>query len=256
MNIKDSRILTIKQIYPDVININKPCIQGNVHDIYIATTNKNKFVCRFSDERMAKHNCQVSQLLTQHNIPVPRVTIYRCGMEYCETYPFVEGKTLHERLIEGMPSEKVVRAYLQILDLSREISKIPFESVTKTKISITTKICAKFFSILNYSNIALCHTDLHAKNVILDNNDNIKAILDLDGVYPEHTVVPLINTVANAKSYNYDIQNLTDICHNNNIKQKFIQIETQTKIYSAIKTAAKKILGDFMVKQLLKVRVK
>ena len=229
MNIKDSRILTIKQIYPDVININKPCIQGNVHDIYIATTYKNKFVCRFSDEQMAKHNCQVSQLLTQHNIPVPRVSIYKCGMEYCETYPFVEGKTLHERLIEGMPSEKVVRAYLQILDLSREISKLPFESVAKTKISVTAKIFAKFFSILNYSNIALCHTDLHAKNV---------------------------NTVANAKSYNYDIQNLTDICHNNNIKEKFIPIETQTKIYSAIKTAVKKVLGDIMVKQLLKIRVK
>ena len=255
MNIKDSHILTIKQIYPDIVNINRPCIQGNVHDIYIATTSKNKFVCRFSDEKTAKHNCFVSQLLTQYNIPVPRVTIYRCGMEYCETYPFIDGKTLHERIIEGMSSEEVVRAYLQILDLSRKISKLPFESVTKTKNSITAKICAKFFSILNYSTIALCHTDLHAKNVILDNNDNIMAILDLDGVYPEYTVVPLINTVANAKSYNYDIQNLAGICYDNNIKQKFVSIETQTKIYNAIKTVAKKILGDFMVKQLLKIRV-
>lgn len=256
MSTKDSHILTVKQIYPDATNIDKPCIQGYDHDIYIVTTNKNKFVCRFSDEQMAQHNYYASKLLTQYNIPVPRVSIYKCGTEYCETYPFIEGKTLHERLTEGMSYEKISDVYSQIFDISRKISKVPFESITTTKRPITTKIHANFFNFFNYSKVALCHTDLHAKNIILDDTDNIKAILDLDSFYPEHTAIPVIVTVADAKSYGYKIQNLADICYKENIKQKIFPIETQIKIYNTVKNTTKKILGAFMVKQLLKIRVK
>lgn len=256
MNIKNSHILKIKQIYPDTTDITKPSVPGNVHDIYIATTSKNKFVCRFSDKQMAQHNYHVSNLLAQHNIPAPKVSIYKCGTEYCETYPFINGKTLHERLKEGMSSEKIYNVYSQLFDISSKISKLPFESIAKTKKAISAKLSEKFFTILNYSDIRLSHVDLHAKNIIVDDNDNIKAILDLDAICPERVVVPMINIIANAKSYGYDIKNIMRIYSGNSIKPKFISLEAQIRFYSALKTVAKRILGDFMVKQILKIRVR
>ena len=82
MKKQDKHFLTIKQIYPDVISVTQPITVGKIHEIYIAETNRQKYVCRFSNEIVAKHNLEASQILTSFNIPVPKVSIYDCGSKY------------------------------------------------------------------------------------------------------------------------------------------------------------------------------
>lgn len=189
MNKQEKHFIQIKQMYPLATSICKPKITGLVHDIYIVENiNGEKFVCRFSDKRTAEHNIYASELLTKHNIKVPQVSLYKFDDIFCETYKLIEGKTLHEKIITGQISvPQIYTAFKQLIDISIKISDIPMTDLNK--ITLPNRHfdwVSSFFQFFKQMQPVLCHTDLNAKNVVLDENNNVIALLDLDAVTPSH----------------------------------------------------------------------
>lgn len=257
MNITEKQILDIKKIYPNNIGIYEPFNKGFVHNIYIVKDkDNNEFVCRFSSENIAKHNSYVSKLLNSNGIKVPDVSLYNFGEEYCETYPFIKGKLLYERIQEGISKDKMENVYKQLFDISYKMAQIPYNFDKKIEIPLTAKVAIIFSKILNSTTNALCHTDLNFKNIVLDNDDNVCALLDLDGVLSESMAFVFINTLRTPYYYGYGIETLTPLCRPEYIKPRLFGIKTQTKLYSAVRVCAKKILGKAVIKQLLKIKVK
>ena len=252
MRTQDKHFLTIKQIYPDVISVVKPLTLGLVHDVYIAECENSKHVCRFSKEIVAKHNLQISNILKEYNINAPRITIHDCGEYYCETYPFIPGKTMHERLLEGLTGDKLDNVYKQIFDISYKMENIPYNNISKTPIPFVSKCIRSIISVLNPSKQKLCHSDLHAKNIILDENDNVSAILDLDAISLEQISVAHFIIMKDAQTYGYDVNKFNGLSKEINVNHLLFQI----KLLSTVAKIYKRVLSESARKQLLKIRVK
>lgn len=252
MNTKDDNLLKIKQIYPQLSAIYKPATIGNMHDVYIVEQGSDKFICRFTDSLTAIHNLKVSCSLSAHNIPVPKTEVFAFDGDWCETYPLIVGKTLHERLMEGLKGEKLDNIYQQLINISRKISEVPYDATFNNTAPIISKIARKIFASLNPSDKKLVHADLHAKNIVLDNEDNICAILDLDDICPESSSVADIGIMKGAKSYGYTIQKFKDF----GIKCDTNKIEKQLKVFFALRKAYYAMFSDCFRKRILNIRTK
>ena len=252
MKKQDKHFLTIKQIYPDVISVTQPITVGKIHDIYIAETNRQKYVCRFSNEIIAKHNLEASQILTSFNIPVPKVSIYDYGEYYCETYQFIPGKTLHERILEGLSDEKLDNVYRQIFDISYKIAEIPCENIKPIPMPFVSKVLRQTIATFAPSQKKLCHTDLHAKNILLDKQDNVRAILDLDAFSMEPMTVAYFIMLKDSQTYGYDLNRLNETLNKLNIRN----IGTQIKIINTATQMYHFVFPECLRKQLLKIRVR
>jgi len=248
MKKQDEHFLNIKKIYPGVTSVTKPIVSGLIHNVYIVDCANGKYICRFSKKDVAEHNLQISNLLQTHNIAAPRVSIYNCGKTYCETYPFIPGKTLYERLLEGLSDDKKDNVYRQLFDISYKIENIPYADIRATPIPLFSKCLRKVISVLNPSKKKLCHTDLHAKNVILDEKDNVRAILDLDSILPERISVARFIIMKDAKRYGYDTTRFSNMSKNINI-HCFNLLASTTNIFG-------NIFSECLRKQMLKIRVK
>ena len=254
---QNTHILNINQLYPGNTNLSRPVSKGLIHDIYIVEVEyKNKFVCRFSSPKTAKHNLYVSNLLNSNGIRVPDVSLHEFDQEYCETYPFINGNTLFERLKQGISEEKLDDIYRQLFDVSYTLSKIPYDFDGDLYVPVTAKIAKKFFKVFNVSPVALCHTDLNAKNIILDDQDNVSALLDLDAVYPESMAFTLINLAREAHRFGYDIKKMAPLCYKNSIKPKILGIKAQAQLYSALKQIGAFLLPEHVLKQILTLNIK
>ncbi|MBO7645160.1 MAG: hypothetical protein J6S57_02545, partial [Alphaproteobacteria bacterium] len=168
----NKHILKIKQLYPDASEIYRPSVLGCIHDIYIVKKDNDKFVFRFSDEQTAIHNLYVSRLLLKNSIPVPNIEIYNMDSEYCEIYPFIEGKTLHEKYEEQKLSKgQIENIYNQLYDICCRLSKIPTKEFDH--LNRTAAASDRFFQIMNMAPMVVGHSDLHDKNILVDENNNV-----------------------------------------------------------------------------------
>ena len=252
MNKQDKQFLNIKKIYPNTTFVFRPFTQTTIHDVYIIESLGKKYICRFSDKFVAQHNLQVSKILTDYKIPVPVVSVYNFGDCWCETYPFIYGKTLHERLIEGLSGNKLDNIYCQLFEFFDNISNIPSDKINSVPISLTSKIIRKTFDLLNPSDKKLCHTDLQSKNIILNESDDIRALIDLDSVMPGNLSFAKMKTINDAQIHGYDIHKFETICTNLDIKK----LEKQIKNYNLLSSCYKVVFPELVRKQLLKIRVK
>lgn len=252
MERKDEHFLKIKTIYPDMINISKPVTLGCIRSVYIVEDPKGKFICRFVDQNAAKHNLKASKTLRAYGIPVPDVQIYAFDGSWCETYPFIPGKTFHERLLEGLPKEKIDDIYQQIFNISYKISEIPYDDSFNVSMPFATKIIHSGLSLFSSEKTVLIHSDLHAKNVILDDNDNVSGILDLDTVSPDKLTVANAITMRDAQQvYGYDIKRFSKL----NISGDFNDLERRVNIWNIFAKFYKKI-PNIIVRQTLKIWVR
>jgi len=252
MKIQDKQFLNIKKLYPKAEFVFKPLTPGGIHDVYIIEISNNKYVCRFSSKNVAQHNLKVSKLLLSENINVPKVSVYNFGDVWCETYPFVYGKTLHERLIEGISKEKLNNIYRQLFEISQKISNLPYNDIPTIPMSIVSKGIRKTFDLFYPSDKKLCHSDLHAKNVILNEKDDISAIIDLDSVLPGNLLFAHFKIANNALFYGYDIHKFETFCNDVDIKR----LENQIKVHKITSGLYNFMFPEFIRKQLLKIRVK
>lgn len=257
MTHQDRQILYIKQIYPDCVDISQPIVRGFSHDLYIVKTKHNgKFVCRFAPKDTAEHDLYVSKLLNSNGIKAPDISLHNFNQEYCETYPFINGKTLYERICEGISDNKLDTVYNQLFQISYKMAQIPYEFNKKVPIPLTAKIAITCCKVLNSGPTGMGHTDMIARNILLDDDDNVCALLDLDSVYPESVPFMTINLLREAHRYGYNIRKLIPICDKGHIKPRLLGIIPQAKIYSTAKTFGEKLLGEHMIKQILKIKVK
>jgi len=254
MSNKNKHILTIKQIYKDASAIYRPEIRGIAHDVYVVETTNGKNICRFTNKHTSAHNVWVSRQLQNIGLIVPDVSVHKLDGQYIETYPFIEGKTFHERLIAGMPEEKRDAVYKQLFDISHKLSQIPYNHKFKTPIHLASKCQTVLFKLLGVKNKKIYHTDLHAKNIILDDKDNVYALLDLDAVYPEFFSLTLIHLMRDAEQYGYDINKIKKFYTPS--PQDHLDLEQQIKIYYFLQRMFRFFVNERMYKQLLKIPLK
>jgi hypothetical protein len=252
MKIQDKQFLQIKKLYPNATFVFRPFTPTTIHDVYIVENSGNKYICRFSNKNIAQHNLKVSKTLIAHDIPVPKVSVYNFGDCWCENYPLICGKTLHERLIEGLSGEKLDNIYQQLFEILYKISLVPYDDIPPISISVVSKSIRKTFDIFNPAPTKLCHSDLHSKNIILNEQDNVRALIDLDAVFPGNLSFAQFKIINNAKTYGYDICKFENICKDININK----IEKQIKNFKIMSDLYKIVLPEFMRKQLLKIRLK
>ena len=230
-------IQIIKQICGYDVSVKNPIFLGEMHPVFLAKTQDSKTVFRFSSKSCALRNAEVSKVLTRHGFNVPAIEIKKFGSQYCEIYPLIEGLTLAERATQGISKEKLDRIYKQIIEISYGLAAIPLNEIKSpynTNIIWQEKVANLCYNIINFSPRKICHTDLHDKNILLDNQDNICAILDLDAINKGSFVLSVIKMMDYAQSCGYDIYDLTRLCPNLN-KNTTISISRQIDMYKRLR---------------------
>lgn len=233
---RDKHILCIKNIFHDTQSITMPSVAGFVHTIYIVKTANKKYICRFSNKTTAQHNQAISKLLLAHNINVPDVSIRYFEDMCCETYPFLNGKTLHERMLEGISDQEKARIYEQLFDWSCKIASVKYNSGeimgNSNKLS---KIVTKIFGLINHNEPkVLSHIDLNTKNIILDSKDNICALIDLDSVDERNFSTMFTSMISCAKSSGYTPEAIIKK-YIDTTPKSIISIRNQIKIYHCLR---------------------
>ena len=256
MNKNDEHILIINKFNNGDGVIYKPKLCGIEHDIYIAENNNNKTVFRFTNKITAEHNVFVAQQLRNIGLNVPDISVHNVDGQYIETYPFIKGKTFHERLIEGMSPAKQDAVYKQLFEISHQISNIPYDDRFELPLPLVLKSKSLLFQLCGGTDKKIYHTDLHGKNIILDEQDNVRALIDLDAVYPEYFSVALVHLIKDAEKHGYDTDKLKDFSKSVCKEADFVALKKQMKIYSGLRNTFRFFVNDFMYKQLLKIRIK
>lgn len=228
-------ISQIKKLYCEDVNISQPLFIGQNHPLYIAETKHSKTVFRFSAPDCAYRNFHLSNLLRKYNIPVPDVQICRFDDNiYCEKYPFIEGKTLYERHNQGISSKTIEKVYSQLCQICYQMSQIPVQEF----VALNLPVCKTdvFFRLLNRSHRVVGHNDLNDKNILLDQDDNVCAIIDLDSISlkPFEFFMILVFEIAQEKEYEYNVASIKDFCPSIYREQDFLNLSRQYKIYKKI----------------------
>ena len=231
---KQRDIDNIESLFFDKVKITEPNYPGAVHDVYIVEDKKDKFVFRFSTKKNAMDNFKTSQILRKYNIPVPDIMVYKIGTKYCEVYRFIDGKTLYEKHKENNLSEIQIRSiYNQLYDICYKISKIP-----KNEFSHLDKsggASDSFFQIMNFSPMVIGHSDLHDKNILIDENNNVCAIIDLDGIMKRPFALFLLKLFQYGQKYGYTATSIKDFNLDVYNRNKILNIEQQANLFYKIK---------------------
>lgn len=253
MKNSNKHISILQDLYGKNVQISQPICKGEHHPIYIVGTEKNKTVFRFSTKDCAFRNFKMSNLLRKHGISVPEVCVFRIDGKYCETYDFIEGKTLYERHMEGLSAEKVKNIYTQLFDICRKMARIPVSNVAD--LQLHTCKCDMFFKLLNNSPRIIGHCDLNDKNILLDKDDNICAILDLDGICLKTPELLLINLFecASEKGYEYNIESIKEFFPHRYHDDALLNLSKQYKIYKKLVNIKDRLLYN---KQMLQTKGK
>ena len=234
----DKNILNIKELYHEEVEITQPECAGLVHEIYIATSKQSKTVFRFSSKECAFNNFYTSQILTKYNIPVPQTGVYKIGKKYCEIYPFIEGLTLHEKLSNNLIDQEQLYSILrQLVNLSLKLYKIPLKEFGRfNSMYRHVSMINNFFQFFQPTLPKLCHTDLTAKNIVIDDNNNVVALLDLDAIMPSHFNIMFGRISFCAKKYGFDETKVYDMYPENVVKNLYKMLDTkkQFNLYNNI----------------------
>lgn len=187
-NSENKYITCIKQVCGKDAKISEPLVPGRTHPLYIVETENNKTVFRFSSRECADANARASDLLIKHGVVVPSVKACKINGKYCETYPFVPGTTLQEKLDSAAITKDELRhVFRQLIDLSVKISEIPVQDADSFfPLNARVSMADCFFQTVQPSITNLCHTDLNLRNILVNDKNDVTGLLDLDGVTPAH----------------------------------------------------------------------
>lgn len=225
-------IRKIKPLYSEKVQISQPCYNGEVRPVYIVKTQTHNTVFRFSEETCAFINFKLSQTLSKYGIPVPQTSVHRISGEYCEIYPFIEGMTLHEKIINNqINTEQLYSVFKQLVELSVKISQIPFEWTDKIHLATCNVFLVNcFFELVQPSMFKLCHTDLNAKNIVIDKDNNVAGLLDLDAVRPSHFNTMFARICLCAKQYGLDENKIIEMYPKDYVKSLYKILDTKKQI--------------------------
>ena len=231
-----------------------------VHPVYIVTTDGKKMIFRFSDEKCAKRNAVISKILKEYGITAPEIKIQKFGDEYCEIYPFINGTTLYERKAKGLSQQQIDNIYNQIFDLCYKLAKIPTDKIPDTEKyhQIRYKIKLLYFKIMNMAPEKVYHQDLNPKNIILDKNDNLHAILDIDAISKAPMALAFVELAQSGKYFGLTPKTLQKYCPEIYNNGKLLNLDNQLKLFKILEFINKIITGRYFVarQRLLKNKTK
>lgn len=230
---KQRDIDNIENLFFDKVKITEPKYPGAVHDIYIVEHKGEKEIYRFSSKECVLRNAISSSVLRSYGIPVPNIAVYKIGSKYCEVYPFIEGKTLHEKYKEGLTKEQIEKIYKQLYDICLKLSKIPvkkFEHLGLTRTNMDV-----FFQVMNIAPRVVGHTDLHDKNILIDDDNNVCGIIDLDGVAIRPFALLVLKLFQNAERYGYSAETVKSFNQDIYNNKHLLNLSNQAKLYDKIK---------------------
>lgn len=241
----------IKSIRPDAYNIVTPKVLGGVNTVFISDTVNGKFVFRFSSEEAAKRNEIVSSILIDHEIPVPSITACQFDGVHFETYPYLPGKTLFERVKEGMDEYKIEQVYVDWLKTMQKISNIDtslfadLPAIRTEPIQLKERIKRPFIHLLNLGRKKVYQADIYSKNVLVDNNDNFSYMLDLDSIALNYETSALARIAYDSKELGYDSNKIYKIYTNlhENMLTK-LRIKYQVMMHSNYRNIMNFIRGE------------
>lgn len=256
----DKYIRLIQNNIDDDVTIEKPKFSGMVHPVYIVTINGKKTIFRFSDEKCAKRNAIISKILKEYGITAPEIKIQKFGDIYCETYPFIDGITLYERSQRGLSQQQIDNIYNQIIGLCNKLSKIPTDKIPGNEKYYQTryKIKLLYFKLMNMAPEKVYHQDLNPKNIILDKNDNLYAILDIDSINKAPMVLAFIELMQSGKYFGFTPKTLQRFCPEIYNNGKMLNLDNQLKLFKILEFINKIVTGRYFVakQRLLKNETK
>lgn len=176
-------------------NTDTPCT------LFEAEQHGEKFLYKVSNEISTFSNMMLAQKISAAGVKVPDVKIFACNGVFFERYKKIPGKTLTQALLEGMRPEKYQQILVDVLIADNKINRIPLCRLSDdmiTNLAIYNKrkqqntidfgkTLANIYYPINkkltsHGYLELHHCDLNPSNILLDENDNFKALLDLNGV--------------------------------------------------------------------------
>ena len=205
----------IKHAFPDAHNIRQPKTVGWVAPaIYIIDTADQTLICKFNHQDIILHNKHISDILTHHNIPIPKTVVHDMFGTWFETYQYRHEKTLHELIENGISDEHIFTAYKKALEIQHKISQI---DTTKTIIPH----CPRYFDIIKrYPHLSLyhkiqyymsvlgkqylLHNDIHPKNILYSPETREAYLIDLDSISTSNFGTYAFRFVRDYPGKNYD----------------------------------------------------
>lgn len=187
----------VKSAHPAVHTVQQPVVRGS-NKVMIAETTDEKLVFKFTAAEIARRNEQIGIELHRSALPVPKSSVATHNIYHFEVYPYIQGKTLFQRVGEGMNFSKINNVYEEMIDLVNSMSEIAtasfdtidfkyFHDITRANLARTSNpivgnIVSTAVRFMNSGEQGIYHFGLTPKNILLDNNDKLIALLDLDEV--------------------------------------------------------------------------
>lgn len=243
----------IRNTTNNIRRVDRPFIAGtNSQVLIVETLDGNKTVFRFNDRCVAHRNHDVSQVLANHDVNVPQIKLHLYGGQYFETYPYIAGLTLQEYLDMGLTHQQIQDNFASIALQMKKIADIPVQNfqnienkccasvaqsniITKTRSRILGQFVKYGTQILNHGPQSVCHCDLTPRNIVLDDNMNLSAILDLNAVSIANINFSIAITGLSLENNNLNRHDFYRICNDimpNRIHRKQIDIiENICKLY-------------------------
>ncbi len=191
----------IQTVCPNAERITAPNIRGGQNNVLIANTPNETTVFKFGDEKLVKKNQAVSKLYKIRDIPAPTITADNVDNVYYEKYRILPGKTLFEAIQDGMTDEQIKQVYHEILVEFEKMSHISPAYINKhltgavhdiARINVSranNKLLGQLCTVIVYfanigkaSEMALYHSDITPKNVIVSDDGHLVGFVDMDNV--------------------------------------------------------------------------
>ena len=248
----------ILSTHPNARNIRTPDVCGSKNTVIFADIGNKTKVFKFGSPDIIKKNEQISKIYLTFGIPVPQIRMVQYKNIFFEEYTALPGKTLFEAINDGMPEFQIKRVYRQILkNIAKMHTILPYalhnqpidtvhlvarEHVTNVNNPVLGNLCMALIYIVNMGkqkDIAVFHSDITPKNIIVSPDGNLVGFLDIDSVAISNLNYIFGAMAAKYQQLGFDISELCD----------YFEKITQTKLnrtrVDAIATAnsfAKKIL--------------
>lgn len=229
----------IGSIFYQPYDIHRPKISGSQDNVFLmGRSPENTFVFKFSDPDLVQKNETVSKLYRSCGINVPQITAYEYNGQWFEFYKMIPGKTLYERVGNGIDAATIKSAYRDITTelakmscidvgcLSRVNSKYIYQSARKNINNANNAAYATVFSTairaLNYGpakDMGVYHCCLTPKNIIMSGQDNMRGIIDIDEVGISNINYAFAMMAAKYQQLGHDKDELIDIYERNSYKK-------------------------------------
>ena len=184
----------------DVVRIRRPTVSGKNSAVFVVEkSDGRKVVFRFDSEQNVRRNYQIGHILNCNGITSPDVNMHMCRGQFFETYPYLTGKTLAEKLkiygsdacsqdvCAGIAAKIKQLSKIPVYELNNVDNNFCHQVARKNMQNATHNVLAgtmvKYGTIwLNRGEKSVCHCDLTPENIIVDDKCQATAILDLNAI--------------------------------------------------------------------------